>query len=152
MAFEITGVSIAHSTICSGEDQRKHQSFASLAFVTENSPVTSEFPDQRASNAENVSIWLRHHVLVCNCGRHNLDLGPISPTIFSSQFKFRWKFRFILITSSAVACAKFCCDLMATNGVQKSNVHTNLNYKHKLLGKWDPSVWLFKPASGILLK
>ena len=27
----------------------------------ENSPVTSDFPAQRASNAENVSIWWRHH-------------------------------------------------------------------------------------------
>ena len=27
-----------------------------------NSPVSSEFPTQRASNAENVSIWWRHHV------------------------------------------------------------------------------------------
>ena len=31
-----------------------------------NSPVTSEFPAQRASNAENVSIWWRHHEF----GRH----------------------------------------------------------------------------------
>ena len=28
-----------------------------------NSPVTGEFPAQRASYAENVSIWWRHHVL-----------------------------------------------------------------------------------------
>ena len=28
-----------------------------------NSPVTGEFPAQRASNAENVSIWWRHHTL-----------------------------------------------------------------------------------------
>ena len=27
-----------------------------------NSPVTGEFPTQRASNAENVSIWWCHHV------------------------------------------------------------------------------------------
>ena len=27
-----------------------------------NSPVTGEFPAQRASSAENVSIWWRHHV------------------------------------------------------------------------------------------
>ena len=27
-----------------------------------NSPVTGEFPAQRASNAENVSTWWRHHV------------------------------------------------------------------------------------------
>ena len=26
-----------------------------------NSPVTGEFPSQRASNAENLSIWWRHH-------------------------------------------------------------------------------------------
>ena len=33
MASHITGVSIVCSTICSGADQRKHQSFLSLAFV-----------------------------------------------------------------------------------------------------------------------
>ena len=33
MASEITGVSIVYSTVCSGADQRKHQSFASPAFV-----------------------------------------------------------------------------------------------------------------------
>ena len=27
-----------------------------------NSQVTGEFPAQKASNAENVSIWWRHHV------------------------------------------------------------------------------------------
>ena len=29
-----------------------------------NSPVTGEFSAQRASNAENVSIWWRHHETV----------------------------------------------------------------------------------------
>ena len=36
-----------------------------------NSPVTGEFPAQRASNAENVSIWWRHHVL-CNTPGHDI--------------------------------------------------------------------------------
>ena len=31
-----------------------------------NSPVTGEFPAQRASNAENVSIWWRHHERITN--------------------------------------------------------------------------------------
>ena len=34
-----------------------------------NSPFTGEFPAQRASNAENISIWLRHHewkISICN--------------------------------------------------------------------------------------
>ena len=30
-----------------------------------NSPVTGEFPAQRASNADNVSIWWRHHGFCC---------------------------------------------------------------------------------------
>ena len=29
-----------------------------------NSPVTGEFPAQNASNAENVSIWWRHHEML----------------------------------------------------------------------------------------
>ena len=33
MASQITGVSMVCSTVCSGAHQRKHQSFASLAFV-----------------------------------------------------------------------------------------------------------------------
>ena len=31
-----------------------------------NSPWTGEFPAQRASNAENLSIWWRHHVSIWN--------------------------------------------------------------------------------------
>ena len=34
MVSQITGVSIVYSMVCSGADQRKHQSFASLAFVS----------------------------------------------------------------------------------------------------------------------
>ena len=37
-----------------GADQRKHQSPASLPIV--GGPVTGEFPTQKASNAENISI------------------------------------------------------------------------------------------------
>ena len=44
IASQITSVTIDYSIGYSDVDQRKHQSF-------------------RASNAENVSIWLRHHVI-----------------------------------------------------------------------------------------
>ena len=60
MASQITSFTMVHSTVYSGADQRKHQSSASLVFWG-NSPVTGQFPAQRASNAENVSIWWRHH-------------------------------------------------------------------------------------------
>ena len=46
VASQITSLVIVKSTVYSGTDQRKHQSSASLAFVT------GEFPAQRASNAE----------------------------------------------------------------------------------------------------
>ena len=61
IASQTTSVSIVYSTVCSYADQRKHQSSALLALCTGNSPVTDEFPAQRASNAENVSIWWCHH-------------------------------------------------------------------------------------------
>ena len=35
-----------------------------------NSPVTGEYPSQRASNAENVSIWWRRHVMYDS--QHNI--------------------------------------------------------------------------------
>ena len=63
MASQTTSLTIIYSTVYSGVYQRKHQNSASLAFVMGNSPVTGEFPSQRASNAGNVSIWWRHHDL-----------------------------------------------------------------------------------------
>ena len=61
MVFQITSLMVVYSTIYSDADQRKHQSSASLAFVW-GSHRAGEFPAQRASYAENVSIWWRHHV------------------------------------------------------------------------------------------
>ena len=57
MASQITGDSIVHSTVCSGADQRKRV----IGLCDGNSPMTGEFPAQWVSNAENVSIWWRHH-------------------------------------------------------------------------------------------
>ena len=62
MASQIASLTIVYSSVYSGADQRKLQSSASLAFNVGNSPVTGEFPTQRASNAENVSIWWCHRV------------------------------------------------------------------------------------------
>ena len=53
MTFQITSLTIVYLTVYSGADKRKHQSFASLAFLCAgNSPVTGEFPTQMASYAE----------------------------------------------------------------------------------------------------
>ena len=57
MSSQITGVSIVYSTVCSGVDQKKTPKLRVTGLYAGNSSVTGEFPAQRASNAENVSIW-----------------------------------------------------------------------------------------------
>ena len=53
IASQIPSLTIVYWTVYSDADQRKHR--------MGNSPGTGEFPAQMDSNAENVSIWWRHH-------------------------------------------------------------------------------------------
>ena len=57
MTSQITGVSIVCSIVSSGADQRKNQNSAVTGLLWGESL-------QRASNAENVSIWWRHDVFI----------------------------------------------------------------------------------------
>ena len=77
MASQITSLTIVYSTVYSGSDQRKLQSSASLARAG-HSPVTGEFLAHRASKAENISIWWRHH------GHLNFGMS----TILTIYFRF----------------------------------------------------------------
>ena len=43
---------------------KKTPKLRATGLCTGNSPMTGEFPAQMVSNAENVSIWWRHHVLI----------------------------------------------------------------------------------------
>ena len=47
MAFQITSLRIVYLTVYSGADQRKHQSYASLAFVREFPRWPVNFPNKR---------------------------------------------------------------------------------------------------------
>ena len=81
MTSKITSLTIVYSIVYSDADQRKHQSSALLALCEGNSPVKDKYPSQRASNAENVSIWWRHHVTSNNpqrsmCGQANNKMYP----------------------------------------------------------------------------
>ena len=66
MASQITSITIVYSTVYSGVDQIKHQikHFRVTGLCEGNSPVTGDFPAQRAGNAENVSILWRHHIKI----------------------------------------------------------------------------------------
>ena len=61
MASQITSLTIICSNVYSGADQREHQKLRVTGLCAGNSPMTGEFPAQRASKSENVSIWWRHH-------------------------------------------------------------------------------------------
>ena len=65
MASEITSLMIVYSTVYSGADKKKTSKLRVTGLCAGNLSVTGEFPAQRASTAENVSTWWRHH-MCCN--------------------------------------------------------------------------------------
>ena len=96
MASQITSLTVVYSIVYSGTDQRNIK-------VPRHWPLcgeftgTGEFPAQRASNAENVSIWWRHHVPVkwhvwtCinrACLNHNKTQQSASSDYFSRDRRY----------------------------------------------------------------
>ena len=61
LAFRITSTTIVYSTLYSRRISKKTPKVRITGLSAGNSQVTSEFPTQRASNAENVSIWWHYH-------------------------------------------------------------------------------------------
>ena len=62
MVSQISSLVIVYSTVCLFRRSSKKTSKLRVTGLCEgNSPVTGEFPAQMASDAENVSIWWRHH-------------------------------------------------------------------------------------------
>ena len=76
MAFQITGVSIICSTVCSGSDERKYQSSMSLAFVRRihRSPVDSPHKGPEARKMFPFDDVIMHIQLFWqDLGLHKLD-------------------------------------------------------------------------------
>ena len=61
MVSQITSLTIVYSTILFKHRAKKTSRLRVTGLCAGNSPVTGEFPAQMFSNAENVSIWWRHH-------------------------------------------------------------------------------------------
>ena len=64
MASQITSLTIVYSIVYSRRRLKKASKLRVTGLCEGNSPVIGEFPAQRASYAQNVSIWWRHLVLV----------------------------------------------------------------------------------------
>ena len=81
-----------------------------------NSPVAGEFPAQMASNAENVSIWWRHHVHSCtslllafiNLGIHTHVLTSFTISPCSSSMSHNALFITELCTCVQISITKLC--------------------------------------------
>ena len=62
IASQITSLTIVYSTVNCRRRSKKTSKLRDTDLCAGNSPGTGEFPAQMASNAEDVSIWWRHHV------------------------------------------------------------------------------------------
>ena len=67
MTSQITGVWVVYSCVCSGADQIKHQSSASLAFVRGIHRWPLNSPNKGPVTRNNVSTWWRHHDTAASC-------------------------------------------------------------------------------------
>ena len=74
MASQITSLMIVYSIVYWGADQRKTSKLRVWHLCGEFTG-TGEFPAQKASNVENVSIWWRHH---------DIELGPKGPVTWKA--------------------------------------------------------------------
>ena len=61
MASQITSLTFVWFPVYSRRRSKKTSKLCVTVLYAGNSPVTGDFPAQRACNAENVSIWWRHH-------------------------------------------------------------------------------------------
>ena len=77
-----------------------------------NSPGTGEFPAQMASNAENVSIWWRHHgknghrLFIATVYAHDTarPFRPKDPTINPHRSPVRARYRLIIVSLLLSCC------------------------------------------------
>ena len=87
-----------------------------------NSPVTGEFPSRRASNAQNVFIWWRHHMATVSVSR-------TMPRNMWTQFCFAW----------------FCCGCIINSLTTHLPLHKTTFWKAfswiKMLECWFKSHW-----------
>ena len=96
---------------------KKTSKFRVTGLCEGNSPVTGEFPAQRASNAENVSIWWRHQSSWLRGIYPSLQLSTILQPLGAVRrfgnhwFPYRWRVRTITHSASWLQnhIGNLCC-------------------------------------------
>ena len=82
MASQITSLTIVYSTVYSRCKSKTTSKLSVTGLCEGNSLVTGEFPAQRVSDTENVSIWWRHHdnineLRLAACTHHKSKLNTM---------------------------------------------------------------------------
>ena len=102
---------------------KKTSKFCFTGLCAGNSPVTGEFPTQRASNVENVSIWWCHHglsrstTLVPDSGNHQNENSILR--VISHKMHWGWHILHNLVDKTNLDEAMVLCPHVIT----RSNVY-----------------------------
>ena len=84
---QITSLTIGYSSVYSRRRSKKTSKLHVTGLCERNSPVTGEFPAQRASNSENVPIWWRHHGMT-----HLVYTNKFLISVIFTNSDFYWSF------------------------------------------------------------
>ena len=130
IASQITSVTIVYSTVCSDPNQRKHQSSASRTFVRRIHRWPLDSPHKaEGSNAENVSIWWRHHIIA---------IRRVKNLISPANLSFVWPFSLVLCDRRSLRAAPNHylnqCWLIIQNGLLRTIDRDifNLWWRHQM--------------------
>ena len=102
IAPQITNLTIVYSNVYSRRRSKKTSKLRVTGLCAGNKPVTGELSAQRASNAENVSIWWRHHWPLLRTLKPNkavdiVQMKYANAFIFKRVLAFWWMFCRVLI-------------------------------------------------------
>ena len=128
IASEITNLTIVHSTVYSRRRSKKTSKLWVTGLCEGNSPVTGEFPAQRASNAENVSIWCRHHAILIHADRRTKLIFQVP--ILSCTY-IGPKFDAIIWTNDGLGWWRRYSSLGLNEFKASSCQHRNSHYKNE---------------------
>ena len=143
MGSKITRLTIAYSTVYSDTNQRKHQSSAPLTFV---GGTHRWIPTQRANNAENVSIWWRHHRFVW--GKLLLVLAYFTSFIII-WFSTLWHIKFV---SFCISSYPRPCGLLLSSSIEiklYQNGHSFVTtLTSNVVGNVNPAMYIIVTSHG----
>ena len=104
MTSQVNNLTSVYSSVYSRRRSNKTSKLRVTGLCVGNSPLTGEFPAQRATNAENVSIWWRHHVIeICLKWEKMVIISNIR-TRHRNNFEFRWAKYYLKLCTKNIHC------------------------------------------------